>query len=403
MSLSANHNILHIVYTGYPSISGYTIRTERILDELSKNSSFNIDVAISIFSNREEQLKLGSSFKKNNRKYFQLLSKALHKKLIFLNKIPKLRLIFKYILIILNTVLIIKAIKISKYSIIHGHSTFSNGLSAWLIATIYKKKFVYDIHALGIDAYNPKSFRYKVERFFENYILHKADAIIVIDSALKHQIQCNFNLSLKNIFVAPNGIDPYRFKKINLNAQDLTNLKIPENKYLIGLDDSKSLEGFSFIFNNHRKILDIFPSAHFIVFGSKNGAITNKYFTFLPRIDFINMPLAYNMLDLFIMPRIKNNQTDSVTPLKILEIMSCRIPLIVSNANGLTSCIEDGKTGLVFNNGNIESLISKISIFIDLPKDNYLTKNALAWVTNNKSWDAASTQYQKCYNYVEAN
>ena len=163
--------ILHIVKASYPSFSGYTIRTERILDSLNTRN-IQVSVAGSIFSKRLDQLKLGSVFIHNQRKYYQLLNRANLRLLTLLTSIPKLRVFSKYLIIIINAFLLKSKIEINQFDIIHGHSTFPNGICALFLARLYKKKFIYDVHALGVDAYNPKSFRYKIERFFENYILH---------------------------------------------------------------------------------------------------------------------------------------------------------------------------------------------------------------------------------------
>ena len=391
-------NVLHIVGASYPSYSGYTIRTENILNSIN-DKNIHITVACSIFGRRKDQLRFGKYFLNNNRVYYQLLSPLLLKMMNIIAKIPKVRAFFKYCYIILNAFLIHSRVNIYDYDIIHGHSTFTNGISALLQARLYKKPFVYDVHALGIDAYNRNTIRYKFEKLLENFVINNSDAIIVIDSNLKEHIKTEFNILHDKIHVAPNGIASGLFTKRKKDIKIYNKYNIPHDKYLVGIDNSKPIEGFNFIINNYNKIIIKIKNVHFIVFGSKKKNNFINGFTFLPQIKYSDMPFLYSIVDLFIIPRPKSTQTDTVTPLKLLELMSCEIPLIVSNVAGLTSCIKDNKTGFIFKENDVSDLIKKIS-YVTNNNISEVTTNAREWVGKNKSWELAWQQYSKCYNQL---
>ena len=49
----------------------------------------------------------------------------------------------------------------------------------------------------------------------------------------------------------------------------------------------------------------------------------------------------------------------------VLEAMSCELPVISSNILGLNEIVENNKSGFLFDPGNIEELISKLSTLIE--------------------------------------
>ena len=392
-------SILHIVHASYPSQSGYVIRTERILDSLSKRN-YKICVVGSIFSKRYEQLAHGVKFIHKKRLYFQLLNKPLLHVLVFFGRIPVIRVVLKQLEILLNTAIILARVKVKDYKIIHGHSTYRNGISAFIVAKLFSKFFVYDIHALRIDALKPSSFEYKLGYFFEKLLIQNATAIIAIDKSLERDLREIFNIDKKKIFVAPNGIDMEVFVN-NKNYQNkFRDLNLPNEKLIIGIDNSKPVEGFELILNNVEEILSILPNVHFLVFGDKINTLQTEHLTYLPKTLIEEMPKYYSMVDLFILPRVKHRQSDTITPLKILELMSCEVPVLVSDVEGLTHCIQHGQTGYVFNQNTVQGLTEAIKFVIEDKNIPKITSNARKWVRENKSWASAVEKYCDCYEYI---
>jgi glycosyltransferase involved in cell wall biosynthesis len=395
--------VLHIVLASYPRISGYTIRTETILDSID-SQQFEIDVVGSIFSKDSNQLKNGNRFKRQDRTYFQLLTNSKLKILKLFQKIPIIRIISAYFSILYNTYLIVKNVSCKDYAIIHGHSSHSNGLSALLVAIIFKKPFVYDIHALDIDSYKTNSLRYKfkyyIEKWFEEIVINRSDAVITIDSHLKDHIVKNFKIAANKIYNAPNGIDSILYSKILDNNLLKDEHRIPTDKYLIGIDCSKRSEGYNFILDNRVSILSKISNIHFVAFGSNKMNVEDESFTFLPKIEKEEMPKYYSMLDLFVLPRLKLKMNEIITPLKILELMSCEIPVLVSDVGGLLHCVNDNDTGYVFKNDDFNDFIEKLKYIIKDPRINQIKNNAREWVIRNKSWKETALQYQDCYRNI---
>jgi len=394
-----NIRILHIVHASFPSQSGYVIRTENILNAII-DRDLTIDVVGGIFAKRLEQTTRGSQFVKNGRQYYQLLNPTLIKVLSLLNRIPVLGRLLRYIEILLNSVLIILTVKIKDYDIIHGHSSYRNGLSAFILSKIFQKPFVYDIHALTIDALEKNTIGYKIGYFAERLLIENANALIVIDNNLCDSIKREFNIQHSAIYVAPNGIssDMFKMQKTGIIAKEIA--VVPENKVLIGIDNSKPIEGFGIVRKNLDYILQMVPDIHFVVFADKSASKNLPGMTFLPKLPANKMPKFYSDLELFIMPRPKNTQSDTITPLKILELMSCETLVIVNDVGGLTHCIKHAVTGFVLKDLSVHEIIESIKFALSYGDKETLKRQARQWVIANKSWGDSAQKYNDCYSNI---
>jgi len=386
------YKILHIVREGYPFLCGYVLRTENLLNNIDHNV-YKIDVVSSIFSNSLEQLKQGNHFIHNKRKYYNMLSKRIFIINQIFKKIPFIRFVAQYIYIIINTCKICVNINIDAYDVIHGHSTFLNGVSAMILAKCFNKPFVYDVHAVDFEKLDKNIIKRKLENFFETMIINNADAIIAIDQLLKQKIIKKINtIDQKKIYVAPNGVDNNFFRKVQIS-----NIK---NQFKVGIDKSKILENFSFIYNNMEKINEKIPNIHFYVIGDKEGLKSNEWMTFLNGISFNKMPDYYSQLDLFIIPRVKNYQTKSITPLKVLEAMSCETPVLISDVKGLTCCIENNSTGYIYRNDDIDDFINVLYHIVHNNNRVKIGKAARSWILNNRDWSISARVYETVYKNV---
>lgn len=380
-------------------MGGHSLRNHGIFTELNNKINF-LYVAASTLSNDKSRLLKGRKFKIDGVYYDQVVSRKLLTFFRFISSIRKVGVLFRYILIfILNPIILAFKVNVQKFDIIHGHSDWQNGIGAYLLAKRYNKKFIYDLHALSFDNIEKSNRNYKLAKKTESLLIRKADAIITIDSSLKDHICDLFNISPEKIFIAPNGINGEFFKR---NIKQTKGNIVPENRFIIGVNDSKEMEGFQFIIDNKEKIIKHIPNAFFLVFASKdkNRFFDKNYFKLLPKVEFEKMPYYYSLTDLFILPRINNNMTQTITPLKILEIMSCEVPVFVSNVKGLISCVKDNKTGFIYNVGDIDDFINKIIEIYKLPNLEQIGKNGREWVLQNKSWNNAALQYLKAYEYI---
>ncbi|MBN2519292.1 MAG: glycosyltransferase family 4 protein [Bacteroidales bacterium] len=393
--------VIHIVnVASFPLQGGHSIRNHNIFKVLNKKIT-KLLVVSSLFTIDKRNLFRGRTFLCDSVAYQHMLTLPVFKLLKFFHKIPVFNRPLQFILIYFNYLKIKSTVNIKEFDIIHGHSNHKNGLSAYLLAKKYKKPFIYDLHALSIDIYSKKSLKYLISKKIESFLIKKADVLISIDEELKDHIIKSFNVPSELIFPAPNGIDSNFF--IRNIAIDKSNL-IPKDRFVIGIDNSKALENSEFIFQHQNELIKNFPNLFFVVFGNKDSGLQldPEYFRILPKIEYHLMPQYYSILDLFLMPRFYNKMSETITPLKILEVMSSETPVLVSNVKGLTSCIEDNETGYIFNlSDGISSLINRLKLIIETNNLKRIGQNGRQWVIDNKNWEITANQYVKAYNYLK--
>jgi glycosyltransferase involved in cell wall biosynthesis len=389
--------VLHIESEAYPYKSGHTIRSENIfkaqlglVDELA--------VIPTLYRVPEKSFLSESSYAHNGITYFRPDLFSMNRFYNWIAKTPKMRTIAPYLSISLSKNIIYRMIQSKNFSVINGHSNIYGAYPAFLIAKKVGIPFIFDIHNLSIFNYG-----YGPIQIFVNHIelklLKESNAIIAMDFFLKDFIVEKIGIDREKIFVAPNGINSDSFA--NLKDQSLIrNLKIPADRFIVGVDNSKKSENFDFIYTNIDLIKKSHPQIFFVVFGSKSEKCPDEnYFKVLPRVEYSDMPKYYSMLDLFMLPRVKNEQTDVITPLKILEIMSCEIPVMVSDAKGLTDCIENGVSGFIFKSNDLKSFHDTLNTALAHDSLKTIGKNARKWVIKNKSWDASAQEYLQAYQF----
>jgi glycosyltransferase involved in cell wall biosynthesis len=81
--------------------------------------------------------------------------------------------------------------------------------------------------------------------------------------------------------------------------------------------------------------------------------------------------------------------------------MAVGVPVIASNVGGIPSMIQDGINGLLFEKGNIKSLVSKIKILLFDPKlAQTISRNAKDIANARNRPDKVATQTVKIYKEI---
>jgi len=90
-----------------------------------------------------------------------------------------------------------------------------------------------------------------------------------------------------------------------------------------------------------------------------------------------------------------------VTPLKPLEAMAMEKPVVASDIGGHRELIRDGETGVLFQAGNVESLVQTLEELLRNPDHaQQLVNRGKAWVTRERSWAKNVKRYTTIYKKV---
>ena len=393
--------VLHVLEYSRPNISGYSSRSDAIIQnqravgiETCQMTSQRYD----LFDNIIEEADGVDYYRTHH-------STSIFSKIPLLNYVPYISHLCKRIE---------EVVKIEKPDVIHAHSPMLNGIAALKVAKKLNIPVVYEIRAFWEDAAvdtgktKEGSLRYRLIRALEQYVIMRVDKVSCICKGLQDEV-IKRGVDKKSVFLSPNCADLTKFIPITKKDDALSiELKLKDKKVLAFLGSFFKYEGLEFAIKALPIIEKGIPNIHLLLVGDGNEKENLQYLskqlgvehlvTFVGRVKFDKINEYYSLADALVFPRESIKLTHLVTPLQPLECMALQLPVIASDVGGHKELIEDGKTGLLFEAENIESLSVKV---IQLLKDTALQEklkvNGLAYVTNIRNWLNTAKKYQEIY------
>lgn len=404
--------ILHILAHSYPYLTGYSIRTHYILltEQRLGIDAIAVTYPDKFFSYMTKDTIEGITYHHINIKNNFLLTLSIIRLIYtmhqFKNKVKNL-------------------IQNIKPDIIQSHSPWIVGLAGLSLSKFYRIPFIYEVRGLweetelalnkdrGIIAYYHSKIWAYISKFIDNFILKRADAVVVISQGLKRDIIKRRLRRLKidhaKIFVVKNGVDTSLFYPIEKDMAILDDLKI-KNEVVIGYISSiRKIEGLDFLIKAVKKLNQ--KNIKVIIVGDgderKNLELLVKKLNledtviFVGKVPHNEIRRYYSIIDIFVIPRTKDYVCQVVTPLKPLEAMAMGKCLLISNVGGLTELVNNKETGMVFEAENIEDLSTKLVYLIENKNiREELAESALSWVKKERDWIKLVETYTDIYKEV---
>jgi PEP-CTERM/exosortase A-associated glycosyltransferase len=110
----------------------------------------------------------------------------------------------------------------------------------------------------------------------------------------------------------------------------------------------------------------------------------------------------YNLVDIFIYPRLSMRLTDLVTPLKPLEAMAQGKLVIASNVGGHQELISHGENGSLFQADNPNELASAVLALLGGKESwSVMRANGRKFVEDERNWANSVSRYQKIYRDIQ--
>lgn len=263
--------------------------------------------------------------------------------------------------------------------LIHVHYAIPHASAAYLAKQILKYKGIHvpvittlhgtDITLVGRDP----SFEPVV-----TFSINESDGVTAVSKSLRNDTYSSFEI-LSNIEVIPNFIDLERFKKQPKEHFKLAICPHGE-KLLIHTSNFRKVKRIQDIIHVFAKVQKQIPSKLLLVGdGPERTAIevlcrelgVQADVRFLGKLDTIEEALS--LADLFLLTSEKES-----FGLSALEAMACEVPIISSNAGGITEVNVHGETGFVSEIGDVDDMAKNaIAILSDPVLHTNMKKNAL--------------------------
>ena len=216
----------------------------------------------------------------------------------------------------------------------------------------------------------------------------KPDDIIVLSSCFIEVVSKKYKIKKEHVHMIPTGVFDY----YNVNTNNLKH-SYPKDKtnflFFGRIDKYKGLDvlakAFRIVLNNNKNCtLTIVGSGDFAPYqvlykDLENVNIINRWI----EDDEVKSYFDSNSNIILVLPYLDATQS-GVLPIAMFN----HIPVIVSDAGGLTEQVNDQITGFVSRANDVESLY-KTMLFVSSRNNDDIVENAYAYISN-LSWDALS-------------
>jgi len=394
--------ILHILDHTLPLHSGYTFRTQNILEEQRKRGWSPVALTS---PKHEASWKRPSAAQEefDGIRYYRTgrLDGPL---LPFASEVGLMRRL---------AARIEQVAAIEKPHLLHAHSPVLNVLPALGVGRKLGIPIVYEIRAFWEDAavdhrsYAEGSWKYRLTRSLETWACRRASQIGVLCNGLKNDL-VQRGIPAEKITVVWNGVNPNDFRAGTPDPALSQAHGLAGKKVLGYIGSFYRYEGLDLLVEAMAKIA---ASRNDVALLLAGGGETEKFLReqvarlnltdkviFPGRIPHERIPDVYSLIDVLVYPRHSMRLTDLVTPLKPLEAMAMGKPLVASDVGGHRELIRDGQTGLLFKAGHASALVAALERILDdaaLQKD--LADCASDWVRRNHSWERTTSVYSDIY------
>jgi L-malate glycosyltransferase len=264
---------------------------------------------------------------------------------------------------------IVHVAQTEKLDLVHVHYAIPHASAAYMAKQILKEKGIdlpiittlhgTDITLVGKDP----SFEPVV-----TFSIQKSDGVTAVSESLRNETYAEFAIN-KEIEVIPNFIDLERFKK--LEKQHFKIAICPKGeKLMVHTSNFRKVKRIEDIVKAFKIINTTIPSKLLLIGDGPERTVIEKlahdlgvqeHVRFLGKLDVIEEVLS--MADLFFLTSEKES-----FGLAALEAMACEVPVISSDAGGITEVNIHGQTGMVSKIGDVEDMAAN-ALYILKPEN----------------------------------
>jgi PEP-CTERM/exosortase A-associated glycosyltransferase len=301
-----------------------------------------------------------------------------------------------------------------KPDLLHAHSPVLNGLAALRAARRFSLPVVYEVRAFWEDAAvdhgtgSEGGLRYRLTHALETYVLKRASAVTTICAGLRDDIVAR-GVPGERVTVIPNAVDIGRFS-MDSQPDPARQAKLGlERKTVLGFIGSfYAYEGLDLLLQALPGILQAEPDIRLLLVGGGPeeqrlkqiimDAGLQQHVIFTGRVPHDEVQDYYNLVDIFVYPRLPMRLTNLVTPLKPLEAMAQGRLVLASDVGGHRELIRPAETGHLFHAGSAEDLQRAVLAMLrDRESWQAMRQAGREFVETERTWGASVARYRAVY------
>lgn len=300
-------------------------------------------------------------------------------------------------------------------SMVIAASNYQTALPALIAARRLGLPFIYEIRGFWeiTRASREPEFLglpgYKIQELLEAETAKRADHVFTLTGPMKQEM-IRRGVTPEHITLLPNSCEPDRFAPRPRDEALAAKLAIPSGVPVIGyIGTFVQYEGLELLAMAAARLRDTGHEFRLLLVGNENvsGQEAGPITTEIGRIaqesglaDWLIMPgrvshdeveAYYSLVDIAAFPRKAQPVTEMVSPMKPLEAYAMEKAVVVSSVGALLEMVEDGRTGLVFEKDNVESLADVLTRLVgDRELRERLGREGRRWVEAERTWTATA-------------
>lgn len=220
---------------------------------------------------------------------------------------------------------------------------------------------------------------------------------------LKKQLIKIFKIRQEKIKVIPNILDTNHFTPKN----NITN----NNFDILHVGRFERAKGVETLIKAFICLAKTYKDIHLTCIGYERGTSFEKcknylikenlidYVSFKGFVDYEKLPEFYSKTDIVVVPS-EIYESFSYT---VAQGMACGKPVVASSIGGIPETLNSGKSGVLFDAGNVQDLIEKIeSLYLNETNRKYIGDKAREYAVNHYSIEALGPKYIEYYQSLVA-
>jgi len=290
------------------------------------------------------------------------------------------------------------------YDLIHIHSyIFLTSLQTSFLKKIKKFSLLLHLHGFEINPLLKEGFQLTekiqlflkkkiFDKFIAKFLFNNSDAIISITKKDLVSIMNEYNLKKEKLFYVPNAVDTEKFRFYdNFNK-----------KYITFIGRLSYVKGIDIFLKLAQKLYEQSKKLRFLIIGSGPlNYLVKNYKNKIPikhikKYPYEKMQDIYNMSKLLLI----TSRFEGL-PTTLLESLSCKTPVISTQAGGIGEIITPGINGYFIDINNIHKSAKLIlNLYENEQKIKSFGDQGRNLVENNFSWKVVSRKIFEIYKKI---
>jgi PEP-CTERM/exosortase A-associated glycosyltransferase len=309
---------------------------------------------------------------------------------------------------------ILELARAERVDLIQAHSPALNGWPAVRAGRRLGLPVVYEVRAFWEDAaadlgrLREGDLRWRATRALETFVLRRADAVTTLCQGTRDEIVAR-GIPAAKVTIVPNAIDPDAFALDRaVDAGLAGQLGLAGCTVLGFIGSFYRYEGLSLLIRALPAVAQAVPEVRLLLVGGgpEEEAIAAQVQQMglaslvvrTGRVPHAEVGRYYDLVDVFVYPRLKMRLTDLVTPLKPIEAMAKGRVVVASDVGGHREIVQDGETGFLFPAGDEDALASRLRDVL-ARRDEWpaIATAARHYVETERSWPISAAAYAPLY------